>query len=66
MPPWLNPFIVPEIFYLFLPFYIYNKSQIRPTMEYCCHLWAGASHRSLSALDFVQHRLKGLVGPELY
>ena len=45
--------------------YLY-KSQIRPTMEYCCHLWAGASHRSLSALDSVQHRLKGLVGPDLY
>ena len=27
-------------------FYFYN-SQIRLTMEYCCHIWAGASQRSL-------------------
>ena len=44
--------------------YLY-KSQIRPTMEYCCHIWAGASQRFLSSLDFVQKRLLGLVGPDL-
>ena len=35
-------------------------------MEYCCHIWAGASQRSLSTLDSVQKRLLGLVGPDLY
>ena len=55
----LNFLSAPSILYLY-------KSQIRPTLEYCCYLWAGASHRSRSALDSVQHRLKGLVGPELY
>ena len=35
-------------------------------MEYCCHVWAGASQRSLSSLDSVQRRLRGLVGPDLY
>ena len=45
--------------------YLY-KSQIRPTMEYCCHIWAGASQRSLSSLDSVQRRLLGLIGSDLY
>ena len=44
--------------------YLY-KSQIRPTMEYCCHIWAGASQRSLSSLDSVQKRLLGLVGKNI-
>ena len=35
-------------------------------MEYCCHIWAGASQRPLSSLDSVQRRLLGLVGPDLY
>ena len=45
--------------------YLY-KSQIRSTMEYCCHVWTGASERSLSSLDSVQRRLLGLVGLDLY
>ena len=45
--------------------YLY-KSQIRPTMEYCCHIWSGASQRSLSSLDTVQRRLLGLIGHDLY
>ena len=27
------------------------KSTVRPLMEYCCHLWAGAPHTHLSSLD---------------
>ena len=42
--------------------YLY-KIQIRPRMEYCCHIWAGASQRSNSSLDSVQRRLLELVGP---
>ena len=45
--------------------YLY-KSQIRPKMEYCCHIWSGASDASLSSLDRVQRRLKRLVGEDLF
>ena len=44
--------------------YLY-KATIRPCMEYCCHIWAGASATSLSLLDRVQKRVANLVGPEL-
>ena len=36
--------------------YIY-KSTIRPCLEYCCHIWAGAPISSLNILDRVQRRL---------
>ena len=45
--------------------YLY-KSTIRPCMEYCCHIWAGASCTALRALDKIQNRLLNLVGPELF
>ena len=45
--------------------YLY-KSQIRPRMEYCCHIWAGSSKSSLSTLDRVQRRVRRLVGDELF
>ena len=45
--------------------YLY-KSQIRPLMEYCCHIWGGAAQTSLSCLDRVQRRLRYLVGDELF
>ena len=45
--------------------YLY-KSQIRPKMEYCCHIWAGYSSTSLSILDRLQRRIKGLIGDELF
>ena len=45
--------------------YLY-KSTIRPIMEYCCHLWSGAPKSHLSFLDRVQHRMKKLVGSDLY
>jgi len=44
--------------------YIY-KSTIRPAMEYCCHLWAGAPTTSLDSLDRIQRRIVNIVGPEL-
>ena len=56
----LRKFLTPSsIAYLF-------KSQIRPRMEYCCHIWAGASESSLSKLDKVQIRLRWLIGNELF
>ena len=45
--------------------YLY-KSQIRPKMEYCSHIWAGSSQQALLTLDRVQNRLRGLVGDELF
>ena len=45
--------------------YLY-KSQIRPKMEYCSHIWAGSSQQALSTLDRVQKRMRGLVGDELF
>ena len=45
--------------------YLY-KSQIRPKMEYCCHIWAGAAKTTLSSLDRVQRRMRWLVGEDLY
>ena len=45
--------------------YLY-KSQIRPKMEYCCHIWASSSQHALSALDRVQNRMRGLLGDGLF
>ena len=49
----------PAILYLY-------KSQIRPKMEYRCHLWGGAAQSTLTCLDRVQNRLRNLVGDELF
>ena len=35
-------------------------------MEYCCHIWAGASCTALRSLDKIQNCLLNLVGPELF
>ncbi len=52
--------------YLSPPAILYfYKSSIRPVMEYCCHLWAGASKTCLSTLDRLERRVKNLVGPQL-
>merc|ERR1712101_94461 len=45
--------------------YIY-KSQIRPRMEYCSHIWAGAAQTALASLDRVQKRLRRLIGDKLF
>ena len=45
--------------------YLY-KSQIRPRMEYCCHIWAGSPKCSLSCLDRVQRRMRWLIGDALF
>ena len=44
--------------------YLY-KTTIRPLMEYCCHIWAGAAACHLSLLDRVQKRIVNLVSEEL-
>ena len=41
------------------------KSTIRPCMEYCCHVWAGAPSCYLELLDKLQKRLCRTVGPSL-
>ena len=42
-----------------------NKSTIRPCMEYCCHVWAGAPSCYLDLLDKLQKRICRIVGPSL-
>ena len=44
--------------------YLY-KSTIQPFMEYCYHLWAGASSCCLELLDKLQKRICRTVGPSL-
>ena len=38
---------------------------IRPCMEYCCHVWAGAPSCYLELLDKLQKRICRTVGPSL-
>ena len=42
--------------------YLY-KSTIRPCMEYCCHVWAGAPSCYLELLDKLHKRICRTVGP---
>ena len=41
------------------------KSTIRPCMEYCCHIWAGAPSCCLELLDKLQKGICKIVGPSL-
>ena len=52
-------FLSPEV-----ALYLY-KSTIRPCMEYCCHVWAGASSCYLELLDKIQKPICRTVGPSL-
>ena len=42
-----------------------SKSTIRPCMEYCCHVWAGAPSFYFELLDKLQKRICRNVGPSL-
>ena len=44
--------------------YLY-KSTIRPCMEYCCHVWVGASSCYLELLDKLQKWICRIAGPSL-
>ena len=44
--------------------YLY-KSTIRPCMEYCCHVWAGAPSCYLELLDKPQKLIFRTIGPLL-
>ena len=44
--------------------YLY-KFTIRPCMEYCCHVWAGAPSCYLELLDKLQKRICRSVSPSL-
>ena len=44
--------------------YLY-KSAIRPCMEYCCHIWAGAPSCYLELLVKLQKRIWRTLGPSL-
>ena len=52
-------FLSPEV-----ALYLY-KSTIRPCMEYCCHVWAGAPSCYLELLDKLEKRICRTVGPSL-
>ena len=52
-------FLSPEV-----ALYLY-KSPIRSCMEYCCHVWAGASSCYLELVDKLQKRICRTVGPSL-
>ena len=54
-----SKFLSPEV-----ALYLY-KSTIRPCMEYCCHVWAGAPSCYLELLDKLQKRICRTVGPAL-
>ena len=41
------------------------KSIIKPCMEHCCHVWAGAPSCYLELLDKIQKRICRTVGPSL-
>nr|CAH7747518.1 unnamed protein product [Callosobruchus chinensis] len=38
------------------------KAQIRPSLEYCSHIWGAAAPNTLSILDAVQRRAIRLIG----
>ena len=52
-------FLSPEV-----ALYLY-KSTIRPCMEYCCHVWAGAPSCYLKLLDKLQKRICRTAGSSL-
>ena len=52
-------FLSPEVALYFC------KSAIRPCMEYCCHVWAGAPSCYLEFLDKLQKQICRTVGPSL-
>ena len=52
-------FLSPEV-----ALYLY-KSTIRPCMEYCCHVWAGAPSCYLGMLDKLQKRIYRTAGPSI-
>ena len=52
-------FLSPEV-----ALYLY-KPTIRPCMEHCCHVWAGASSFYLELLDKLQKQICRTAGPSL-
>ena len=44
--------------------YLY-KTQIRPILEYCSHLWSKSAVSGTTLLDRIQKRVCNLIGPQL-
>jgi hypothetical protein len=44
--------------------YLY-KTQIRPILEYCSHLWSRSAASGIALLDRIQKRVCKLIGPQL-
>ena len=63
----IETFIISISFFLlrFLCVCITLPYGIRPCMEYCCHVWAGASSCYLEQLDKLQKRICRTVSPSL-
>ena len=58
--------VIRSMKFLSLEFALYlYKSTMRPCMEYCCHVWAGAPSCYLELLDKLQKRICRTVGPSL-
>ena len=53
------------MFYFLQSIFLYFTATIRPCLEYCCHIWSGASADCLSLLDRLQRRVVNIVGPDL-
>ena len=52
-------FLSPEV-----ALYLY-KSTVRPCIEYCCHVWAGAPSCSLELLDKLQKQICRIIDPSI-
>nr|CAH7731364.1 unnamed protein product [Callosobruchus chinensis] len=50
-----------EVLLTIQPLTLY-KAQIRPSLEYCSHIWGAAAPTALSILDAVQRRAIRLIG----
>lgn len=57
--------ITTENIWLFCHVYFY-KSHIKPNMELCCYIWAGATQSAFPELNRVQNNLHGLVWEYLF
>ena len=53
-----------EVFFPEVALYLY-KFTVHPCMEYCCHVWAGATSCFLEFLDKLQKWICRTVGPSL-
>nr|CAH7727328.1 unnamed protein product [Callosobruchus chinensis] len=56
-----DTYLVPEVLLTIQPSTLY-KAQIRPSLEYCSHIWGAAATTTLPIHDAVQRRAIQLIG----